>query len=64
MIYLVNKCLWCDEVEIPVFSGCLLCSEKCLKEMNKQHPKSSYDLTDVYKIKRRKNDSTNRNTRK
>lgn len=52
-IKLVNKCLWCDEVEIPFDK--MLCSNKCLNELKdaieEQHGKGhyGYDMSDVYK---------------
>lgn len=48
---IVNKCLWCDEKEIPMDK--ILCSVKCLKAINKAVKRqcgkdfSSYDMDDV-----------------
>lgn len=56
----ISHCLWC-EAEIPpkpTMEGKMICSKKCLEEMNKEHSESAYDLDDVWKItpivKRRK----------
>lgn len=51
-IQLSNKCLWCEEVNIPFDK--MLCSKKCLKETIKacedHNGKGTcgYDMSDVY----------------
>lgn len=44
-IRFANYCLWCDDVEIPMDK--MICSKKCLKEMNRLNPQSSYTMDDV-----------------
>jgi hypothetical protein len=43
---LVTTCLWCDK-EMEGIDGKMICSKKCLKEMNKEHPESNYTIDDV-----------------
>jgi len=47
---LVFGCLWCDK-PIPMKEarkGVMICSKKCLDEMNAKH-KTAYDMEDVWK---------------
>lgn len=45
-IKLLAYCIWCEE-EMDGANGKMICSKKCLKEMNKAHPESSYTMDDV-----------------
>jgi len=53
-IQIVNRCIWCEEGQLPMLTDKMICSMKCLKEMIKtwEEPYGkdtcSFDKSDVY----------------